>query len=112
MECIYCKGTLTRKTAPFSIQRQGYYLDLIGNKTTKMPSKLYTVSVLLIFRAFLKALLYKGFTYFRLSLLHWDAIPAWICEQCGEASFEAHEVDLLQKALADLDRKNAEFKEA
>ena len=49
-------------------------LDLIGNKTTKMPSKLYTVSVLLIFRAFLKALLYKGFTYFRLSLIKqkWD----------------------------------------
>lgn len=69
MECIYCKGKLTRKTAPFSIQRQGYYL-------------------------------------------HWDAIPAWVCEQCGEASFEAHEVDLIQKALADLDRKNAEFKEA
>ena len=69
MECIYCKGKLTRKTAPFSIQGQGYYL-------------------------------------------HWDAIPAWVCEQCGEAPFEAPEVDLIQKALADLDRKNAEFKEA
>jgi YgiT-type zinc finger domain-containing protein len=69
MECIYCKGEMTRKTAPFSIQRQGYYL-------------------------------------------HWDAIPAWVCEQCGEAAFEAHEVDLIQKALADLDRKNIEFKEA
>ncbi len=69
MECIYCKGKMIRKTAPFSIQRQGYYL-------------------------------------------HWDAIPAWVCEQCGEALFEAHEVDLIQKALVDLDRKNDEFKEA
>jgi YgiT-type zinc finger domain-containing protein len=60
---------MIRKTAPFSIQRQGYYL-------------------------------------------HWDAIPAWVCEQCGEALFEAHEVDLIQKALVDLDRKNDEFKEA
>lgn len=35
----------------------------------------------------------------------WDAIPAWICDQCGETLFEAREVDLIQDALAGLDRK-------
>ena len=23
--------------------------------------------------------------------LHWDAVPAWVCSQCGEPLFEAHE---------------------
>lgn len=33
----------------------------------------------------------------------WDAIPAWVCDQCGEVLFEAHEVDLIQEALMVLD---------
>ncbi|AFY62783.1 YgiT-type zinc finger protein [Synechococcus sp. PCC 6312] len=33
----------------------------------------------------------------------WDAIPAWVCEQCGEPLFEAAEVDKIQAALAALD---------
>lgn len=37
--------------------------------------------------------------------LSWDAIPAWICHQCGETLFEAHEVDLIQEALCFLDTK-------
>jgi YgiT-type zinc finger domain-containing protein len=37
----------------------------------------------------------------------WDAIPAWVCSQCGETLFEAREVDLIQKALAELDRESA-----
>lgn len=37
----------------------------------------------------------------------WDAIPAWVCCQCGEPLFEAREVDLIQNALAELDRQSA-----
>lgn len=33
----------------------------------------------------------------------WDAIPAWVCDQCGEVLFEAREVDLIQEALMVLD---------
>jgi YgiT-type zinc finger domain-containing protein len=36
--------------------------------------------------------------------IHWDAVPAWVCDQCGEPAFEASEVDLMQKSLANLDR--------
>ena len=39
--------------------------------------------------------------------VHWDAIPAWVCRQCGEPYFEASEVDVVQKVLALLDRENA-----
>jgi YgiT-type zinc finger domain-containing protein len=39
--------------------------------------------------------------------IHWDAIPAWVCTQCGEPMFEAREVDLMQKSLATLDRESA-----
>jgi YgiT-type zinc finger domain-containing protein len=34
----------------------------------------------------------------------WDAIPAWVCEQCGESLFETKEVDTIQAALTVLDR--------
>lgn len=37
----------------------------------------------------------------------WDAIPAWVCTQCGEPFFESREVDLIQRALTDLDRESA-----
>lgn len=37
----------------------------------------------------------------------WDHIPAWVCDQCGEVMFEAHEVDLIQSVLAGLDRETA-----
>jgi YgiT-type zinc finger domain-containing protein len=36
----------------------------------------------------------------------WDAIPAWVCTQCGEPFFESREVDLIQKALTELDRES------
>jgi YgiT-type zinc finger domain-containing protein len=36
--------------------------------------------------------------------ISWDAIPAWVCEQCGESLFETKEVDTIQDALAVLDR--------
>jgi YgiT-type zinc finger domain-containing protein len=35
----------------------------------------------------------------------WDAIPAWVCDQCGESLFETHEVDVIQEALSVLDRE-------
>jgi YgiT-type zinc finger domain-containing protein len=37
----------------------------------------------------------------------WDAIPAWVCTQCGESYFEKREVELVQKALSALDRESA-----
>lgn len=36
--------------------------------------------------------------------LHLDAIPAWICSQCGEVYFEEKEVELIQ-LIQDLDKK-------
>ena len=38
--------------------------------------------------------------------LHWDAIPAWVCTQCGEPLFEGREVDVIQGAIQALDREN------
>ena len=37
----------------------------------------------------------------------WDALPAWVCTQCGEPLFEAKEVDTIQKTLELIDRKTA-----
>jgi YgiT-type zinc finger domain-containing protein len=37
----------------------------------------------------------------------WDAVPAWVCGQCGELLFEEREVDLMQEALVALDRQTA-----
>ena len=39
--------------------------------------------------------------------LRWDAVPAWVCTQCGEAYFESREVKVIQKALSALDREIA-----
>jgi YgiT-type zinc finger domain-containing protein len=38
--------------------------------------------------------------------LHWDAVPAWVCSQCGEPLFETHEVRVIQEALKALDRES------
>ena len=38
--------------------------------------------------------------------LHWEAIPAWVCTQCGEPLFEGREVDVIQRAIQALDREN------
>lgn len=37
--------------------------------------------------------------------ISWDAVPAWVCDQCGEVLFEAAEVDVIQEALTVLDQK-------
>jgi len=35
----------------------------------------------------------------------WDAVPAWVCTQCGEPYFESRAVELIQKVLSGLDRE-------
>ena len=37
----------------------------------------------------------------------WEAVPAWICTQCGEPLFEAQEVESIQRALVALERESA-----
>lgn len=34
-----------------------------------------------------------------------DAVPAWVCEQCGEAYFEEKEVDAIQDLAQALETK-------
>lgn len=34
-----------------------------------------------------------------------DVVPAWICQQCGEAYFEEREVASIQEAIDLLDRQ-------
>ena len=31
--------------------------------------------------------------------ISWDAISAWVCDQCGESLLETKEVDAIQEAL-------------
>ena len=38
--------------------------------------------------------------------LHWDAVPAWVCAQCGEPLFESREVDVIEEAIKALDKEN------
>ena len=37
-----------------------------------------------------------------------DAVPGWVCEQCGEPLFDEDTVDAIQKALQDVDSRFAE----
>lgn len=37
--------------------------------------------------------------------VHWDAVPAWVCEQCGESYLEPAEVERIQRSLAALDQE-------
>jgi hypothetical protein len=36
-----------------------------------------------------------------------DAVPAWVCGQCGEEYFEEKEVDAIQELLRSLEQKAA-----
>jgi YgiT-type zinc finger domain-containing protein len=58
-----------------------------------------------------KAKMQRGTAPFSISRngyhISWDAIPAWVCEQCGESLFETPEVDTIQSAIAVLDRDTA-----
>jgi len=60
MKCLHCKGPMERKSAPFSVDRNGYHIT-------------------------------------------WDAVPAWVCKQCGEPYFEAEEINHIQRALQKMD---------
>ncbi len=31
--------------------------------------------------------------------IRWDAVPAWVCSQCGEPHLEAREVEAIQRFL-------------
>ncbi|NJL29591.1 MAG: YgiT-type zinc finger protein [Thermoanaerobaculia bacterium] len=62
MECLHCKGLMTRGVTPFHLDRKGCHVQ-------------------------------------------WDAVPAWICTQCGEPYFEAREVRILQEVARSLDRQ-------
>ena len=42
--------------------------------------------------------------------IHWDAVPAWVCAQCGEPHFEAQEVDVVQRAIQAIERESAGLK--
>jgi len=33
----------------------------------------------------------------------WDAVPAWVCTQCGEPYFEAEQINHIQSALNQVD---------
>lgn len=53
--------------------------------------------------------LQRGFTSFQASRkgyhLTLDRVPAWICNQCGEAMFDEEQSTTLQKMLESLDHK-------
>ena len=34
-----------------------------------------------------------------------DAVPAWVCTQCGEAYFEEAEVNAIQEVIRSLDKR-------
>ena len=35
-----------------------------------------------------------------------DAVPAWVCEQCGETYFEEKEVDAIQDLVSSVELKS------
>jgi len=41
-----------------------------------------------------------------------EAIPAWVCKQCGEVYFEELEVERIQNAIARLDENVNQFAQA
>ena len=38
-----------------------------------------------------------------------DAVPAWVCSQCGEVYFEDKAVDSIQKVLHTIDTQTMKF---
>ena len=38
-----------------------------------------------------------------------DAVPAWVCDQCGEAYFEEREVVAIQNAIQGLDQQTQQL---
>lgn len=69
MKCMYCRGTMKKKTAPYHIDRNGYHLVM-------------------------------------------DAVPAWVCAQCGEIYFEESEVESIQNVIKAVDDKTSKLKKS
>lgn len=44
--------------------------------------------------------------------LHFDAVPAWVCEQCGEALFDSEAVDCIEHSLDALDEQTEQMRMA
>ena len=44
--------------------------------------------------------------------IHWDAVPAWICQQCGEPYFEAREIEIMQGAAKSVEEQNQRWLQA
>ncbi len=38
-----------------------------------------------------------------------EAVPAWVCSQCGEPYFEEQEVDAIQDLIDSVDKKSEPF---
>jgi len=38
-----------------------------------------------------------------------DNVPAWVCQQCGEAYFEEQEVDTIQDLIRTIEQKANKF---
>lgn len=38
-----------------------------------------------------------------------DTVPAWVCDQCGEAYFEEREVDAIQELIRSVEEKACVF---
>ncbi len=68
MNCVHCKGAMSRSTASFPIGRSSYRLAL-------------------------------------------DAVPAWVCSQCGEPYFDEWEVDTIQDTIHMLDEQTRQLSE-
>jgi len=68
MNCVHCKGALSRSTAPLQIERSGYSFGLA-------------------------------------------AAPAWVCAECGEASFGERVVDIIQDTIHTLDEHTRRISE-
>jgi YgiT-type zinc finger domain-containing protein len=53
----------------------------------------------------------RGFAPFHIDRkgyhLSLDAVPAWLCSQCGEPYFEEREVETIQQLLTQLDHHTA-----
>ncbi len=41
--------------------------------------------------------------------IHWEAVDAWVCTQCGEAYFETEAVAHIQEALRILDKQTGQI---
>ena len=55
----------------------------------------------------------RGVTHFHVDRkgchLTLDAVPAWVCRQCGEAYFEGGEIEVIQSLVELLDEKTFPF---